>query len=216
MDCTICAFQTSHRWSASARGGGLGRWFLRLAEQAEVVARSAFAAGAPRAHGGTREHAHEARGYQDDRVTPPPRSGAEPPSRRDNWTGATPGRRGRVCENTLGPVPHQALRAGGRSRHGRCRQCGTDRLVSVMQDVAASADTRRWRCASPKGRSAHRTPVSFAQSGTALSHTQTVGWPALARWLVQRAAPATNRSLIAGPQRRARHRRARRCLAPTV
>ncbi len=39
--------------------------------------------------------------------------------------GATPGRQAASCENTLGAVPHQALWAGGRSRHGTCRRCAT-------------------------------------------------------------------------------------------
>ncbi len=51
-------------------------------------------------------------------------------------------------------------------------------------------------------------------SSMALSLAQAIGWPASTRWSVQRAAPATNRSLTAGPQRGARHRRARRCQAP--
>ena len=41
--------------------------------------------------------------------------------------GATPGRRGRGCENTLAAMPHQALGAGGRSRHGRSGPFGTGR-----------------------------------------------------------------------------------------
>ena len=39
-------------------------------------------------------------------------------------SGATPGRQGRGCENTLGAMPHQALGEGGRSRHGRCGRGG--------------------------------------------------------------------------------------------
>jgi len=39
------------------------------------------------------------------------------------------------------------------------------------KDVPASADGRKRRCASPDDRSAHRTPMSFARSGTALSRS---------------------------------------------
>ena len=41
--------------------------------------------------------------------------------------GATPGRRGRACESTLAAMPHQALGAGGRSRHGHSGPSGTGR-----------------------------------------------------------------------------------------
>ena len=52
-------------------------------------------------------------------------------------SGATPGRQGRGCENTLGAMPHQALGAGGRSRHGPSGSCATG-------GPACSA-ARRWR-----------------------------------------------------------------------
>ena len=41
--------------------------------------------------------------------------------------GATPGRRAASCENTLAAMPHQALWAGGRYRHGRCGPSGNGR-----------------------------------------------------------------------------------------
>ena len=41
--------------------------------------------------------------------------------------GATPGRRAASCENTLAAMPHQALRGGGRSSHGRCGPSGKGR-----------------------------------------------------------------------------------------
>ena len=42
-------------------------------------------------------------------------------------------------------------------------------MAAPAQDVAAPAVARRSRCALPRRRSAHRTPTSFARSGTALS-----------------------------------------------
>ena len=45
----------------------------------------------------------------------------------DCWPGATPGRQGRGCEYTLAAMPHQALGAAGRSRHGHSGPFGNGR-----------------------------------------------------------------------------------------
>ena len=62
---------------------------------------------------------------------PRPRRGLFRPAFRlpawDRWPGATPGRQGRGCENTLAAMPHQALGAGGRSGHGHSGPFGTGR-----------------------------------------------------------------------------------------
>ena len=63
----------------------------------------------------------------------------------DCWAGATPGRQGRGCENTLDPMPHQALGAGGRSSHGTFRRCATAHPAAVPQDVLAPADKQEGR-----------------------------------------------------------------------
>ena len=42
-------------------------------------------------------------------------------------------------------------------------------MAAPAQDVAAPADKREGRCASPDGQSAHRPLTSFARSSTALS-----------------------------------------------
>ena len=60
-------------------------------------------------------------------------------------SGATPGRQGRGCENTLGAMPHQALGAGGRSRHGPSRSCATAYRAAGPQDAVAPADGREPR-----------------------------------------------------------------------
>ena len=57
------------------------------------------------------------------------------------------------------------------------------------QDVAAPADEREDRCASPEARSAHRTPISFARSGTALSRGAGCRPTRLRRTATPRPAP---------------------------
>ena len=81
--------------------------------------------------------------------------------------GATPGRRGRGCENTLASMPHQALGAGGRSRHGTRRRCATAHPAAVPQDVGSPPYKRERRCESSAGRSVNRPPSSFSHRGAA-------------------------------------------------
>lgn len=96
--------------------------------------------------------------------------------------GATPGRRAASCENTLAAMPHQALWAGGRSRHGPSGPCATTDRATGLQDVAAPRDRQERRCASPVDQSVNRPLTSFAHSNTGLSRVLPVAWP------VQRAS----------------------------
>ncbi len=80
---------------------------------------------------------------------------------RDCWPGATPGRQGRGCEYTLAAMPHQALGAGGRSRHGTCRRCARVLPAAVPQEFSAPADKQEGRCESREGRIVNRPPTSF-------------------------------------------------------
>ena len=57
----------------------------------------------------------------------------------------------------------------GRYRPRPRGHCATGDRAGQPQDVAADHDARDVRCAPPERRSAHRTPTSFAHSGTALS-----------------------------------------------
>ncbi len=101
--------------------------------------------------------------------------------------GATPGRQGRGCENTLGAMPHQALRAGGRSRHDRCRPCGAGRPGGVgarhcrvmAYDAVPVCIGERPKCASP--------PVSFAHCSAVLSRAPIIGS------VLPRGAPSAGR-----------------------
>ena len=62
----------------------------------------------------------------------------------DCWSGATPGRQGRGCENTLAAMPRQALGTGGRSGHGHKGPFGNRRPGRL---AARSKKRDGWRFA---------------------------------------------------------------------
>ena len=96
----------------------------------------------------------------------------EPPSRVGiAGLGATRRVGDRGAQTHLSPNPYQALGLGGRSRPRLRGQCATGDRAAQPQDVVAQADGRAPQCASPEARSAHRTPMSFARSGTAPSRS---------------------------------------------
>ncbi len=83
-------------------------------------------------------------------------------------SGATPGRQGRGCENTLGAMPHQALGEGGRSRHGRCAPFGNGRAWPRGRRTSrARRITRPPPCESPNRKTVKRPPASFSRSSAA-------------------------------------------------
>ena len=85
-------------------------------------------------------------------------------------TGATPGGRGRVVRMHTRPRTRTRPSDWGVAPVTACaaRAAGAG-MPAPAQDIAAPAVARRSRCALPRRRSAHRTPTSFARSGTALS-----------------------------------------------
>ena len=86
-------------------------------------------------------------------------------------SGAIPRGRGQGVKTHLRPNPYQPLGLGGRSRHGPDRSCATSHRGAGPQDVVAALDEQEIRRASLEARSAHRTPVSFARSGTVVSRS---------------------------------------------
>ena len=94
---------------------------------------------------------------------------------RDCWMGATRRVGGRGAQTHLPPNPYQALGLGGRSRPRPRGQCATGDRAARPQDVVLLADRRGPSCASPDGRSAHRHPMSFSRSSTALSRALLAG-----------------------------------------
>jgi len=76
----------------------------------------------------------------------------------------------------LSPNPYQALGLGGRYRHGPSRWCATGDPAAAPQDLGALPDEQEvWR-APPEARSAHRTPLSIARSGTVVSRGPPIVW----------------------------------------
>ena len=108
-----------------------------------------------------------------DRVLRRLEAALEPPSRA-GIAGAVATRRGRGrgCASTPGLEPVPSPRRGG-SLPSTARAARAPRANGAARpkDVAAPADEREGLCASPDGQSAHRPPVSFARSSTALSRS---------------------------------------------
>ena len=91
---------------------------------------------------------------------------------------ATPGGQGRGVDSHLAPNPYRALGEGGRYRHGPSRWCATGDPATEPQDLAALVDEQEIQCAPREAQSAHRNPMSFAHSGTAVSRVASIGWHA--------------------------------------
>ncbi len=103
---------------------------------------------------------------------PPPRSGARHPSGTDRWCASDPKGVGAGVRKHTRPRTRTRPSDWGVATvtAGAARAAPAD-LPAQANDVGAPADTRRFPCASPKRRSAHRTPASFARSSTALSRS---------------------------------------------
>ena len=98
---------------------------------------------------------------------PPPRCGALHLPGRNAGTLATPGGRGRRVRKHTRPRTRTEPLARGVASVTACaaRAARAGRTIPA-QDVAAPAVARGFRCAVGKRRRAHRTPMSFARSGT--------------------------------------------------
>ena len=130
---------------------------------------------------------------------PPPRSGAEPPSRVGIIGRERPrGDGGRGMQTHLRPNPYQALGLGGRSRPGQCwgslpsrfRRCGPysagrcscpggrDAILKTLQGGDGVVRQRiggKLRVNRRRRRSVNRTRASFAHSSAAVSRAPLIG-----------------------------------------
>ena len=107
---------------------------------------------------------------------PPPRSGAEPPSRVGIIGRERPrGDGGRGAQTHLRPNPYQALGLGVATASDGAARTALAGLSAKAQDAAASADRREAPCESPGRRSVNRTPASFAHSSAAVSRAPLIG-----------------------------------------
>ena len=92
------------------------------------------------------------------------------PSGTDCWPLATTGGRGRVVRKHTRPRTRTEPSARGvASVTARPARAPRANGPARPKHVAAPADGRERRCASPEAQSAHRTPMSFPRSGTAPS-----------------------------------------------
>ena len=123
--------------------------------------------------------------------------GATPEGLGGGGAQANPAPRPNRAPVPLGSLPSTA-RAARAARAPRANGAARPRGVAVP------ADQREGRCASPEGRSAHRTPMSFARSGTALSRPPLIGWRGPARQLDRPLVPAAPSSLATLPAWRRR------------
>lgn len=102
--------------------------------------------------------------------TPPPRSGARHPSRRDCWYASDPkGAGAGVRKHTRPRTRTRPSDWGVASVTARAPRTPRAHGAAGPKDIAVPADSREGRCASRDGTSAHRPPVSFARSSTAVS-----------------------------------------------
>ena len=86
---------------------------------------------------------------------------------RISGAGATPGRRGRGCENTLAAMPHRALGEGVAPATAPVAGAPPRTRRRCRQDVAVPADKQESRCESPEGRSVNRPRSSFSHCSAA-------------------------------------------------
>ncbi len=100
---------------------------------------------------------------------PPPRSGARHPSGTDCWCASDPkGTGAGVRKHTRPRTRTRPSDWGVASVKGCAARAARAGMAAPAQDVAAPADKREGRCASPDGQSTHRPVTSFARSSTAL------------------------------------------------